>query len=99
MRNWLNMNPSRYVLKRGELASLRPGGRACRISCVAGRLWVTAGGRREDYLLAPGEGVTLTGRGTIVIEAVRTATMRLEMLTTARARSGAPFPVAGPLVP
>ncbi len=42
MRNLLEMNPSTLVLARGELASLRLRGRACRISCVAGRLWVTA---------------------------------------------------------
>ena len=85
MRNWLEMNPSTFVLARGALTSLRLGGRACRISCVAGRLWVTASGRPEDLVLAPGEKVTLTGHGRIVVEALRTATVRLETRAPGRA--------------
>jgi hypothetical protein len=86
MRNWFEVNPSTLVLARGELASLRLRGRACRISCVAGRLWVTASGRREDSVLAPGEEVTFTGTGKIVVEALRTATMRLEINAMLRER-------------
>jgi hypothetical protein len=78
MRNWLVKNASTMVLARGELATLPLSGRACRVSCVAGRLWVTANGRREDFVLTPGENVTSTGRGRIVVEALRTATVRLE---------------------
>jgi len=93
MRNWLEMNPSTLVLARGELASLRLRGRACRISWVAGRLWVTASGRREDSALAPGEEVTFTGRGRIVVEALQTATVRLEIQTAARVKARALFPL------
>jgi hypothetical protein len=91
MRSWPEMNPSTLVLARGELASLRLRGRAYRISCVTGRLWVTASGRREDSVLAPGEEVTFTGRGRIVVEALRMATVRLEVHTAARAKARAPF--------
>lgn len=93
MSNWLERNPSTLVLELGELASIRPKSKACRISCVTGRLWVTATGRRMDSLLAPGEEVTFTGRGRIVVEALRTATVRLEVLTTAHVRALAPFPL------
>ncbi len=93
MRNWLEMNPSTLVLARGELASLRLRGRSCSISCVTGRLWVTASGRREDSMLAPGEQVTFTGRGRIVVEALRTATVRLEIHTAARVKARALFPL------
>jgi len=93
MRNWLEMNPSTLVLARGELASLRLRGRACHISCLTGRLWVTASGRREDSVLAPGEEVTFTGRGRIVVEALRTATVRLEIHTAARVKARALFPL------
>jgi len=93
MRNWLEMNPSTLVLARGELASLRPRGRACRITCVTGRLWVTARGRREDSLLAPGEEVIFTGRGRVVVEALRTATVRLQVRMTARVKARALFPL------
>lgn len=93
MRNWLEMNPSTFVLARGELASLRLRGTPCRISCVAGRLWVTASGRREDSVLAPGEEVILTGRGRIVVEALRTATVRIEIHTATRVKARALFPL------
>lgn len=93
MRNWLEMNPSTLVLVRGKLASLRPMGRTCRISCVTGRLWVTASGRREDSLLVPGEEVTFTGRGRIVVEALRTATVHFETPRNARAKARALFPL------
>jgi len=84
MSNWHKMNPSTFVLARGELTSLRLRGRPCRISCRAGRLWVTASGRQEDSVLAPGEQVTFAGRGRIVVEALRTATVRLEIYASAR---------------
>jgi hypothetical protein len=92
MRNWLEMNPSTLVLARGELTLLRLRGRAGSISCVTGRLWVTASGRQEDSVLAPGEKVTFTGRGRIVVEALRTATARLEIHTVAPMKARAPFP-------
>ena len=78
MCNWFEKNTSTLVLARGELASLRLSGRACRISCVTGTLWVTASRRREDSVLAPGEEVTFTRRCRIVVEALRLATVRLE---------------------
>ena len=93
MRNWFEMNPSTMVLARRELASVRLRGRACRIVCMTGRLWVTASGRREDSVLAPGEQVTFTGRGRIVVEALRTATVRLEILTAARVEARGRFPL------
>ena len=93
MRKWLQMNPSKLVLARGELASLRLMGRSCRISCVTGRLWVTASGRWEDSVLAPGEEVTFTGRGKVVVEALRIATVRLEIQAAGRVKAGALFPM------
>ncbi len=93
MRNWLEMDSSTFVLARGKLATLRLAGKAGRISCVAGRLWVTATGRREDSLLSPSEEVTFTGRGRVVVEALRTATVRLEILAAARGPQGMPFPL------
>ena len=99
MSNWPRMSPSTFVLTRGELTTLRPGSRTCRISCVAGRLWVTASGRSEDSLLAPGEGIAVTGRGTVIVQALRTATVRLEIDLPARSGSRAAFPLPRPLVP
>jgi len=96
MFNWLEMNPSTLVLARGELATIRLRGRACRISCVAGRLWVTATGRPDDPVLAPGEMVTFSGRGKIVVQALRTTTLRVEAYMPAATRARAPSP-PGPL--
>ncbi len=87
------MNPSTFILARGELASLRLKGRPCRVSCVAGRLWVTASGRQEDSLLIAGNEVTFAGRGRIVVEALRTATVRLESFEAARVKTRALFPL------
>lgn len=84
MPNRLVMNPLTLVLARGELAVLRLGGRKCRISCLAGRAWVTVSNSHEDWLLAPGNEASFAGRGTIVVEALRTATVRLEIDATAR---------------
>jgi hypothetical protein len=89
MGNWLPMNPATLVLARGELASLLLRGRECHISCLAGRLWVTASGRPEDSVLAPGEQVGFRGRGRIVVEALRTATARIEIEPAARAKVSA----------
>ena len=77
MRTWLDMDPSTLVLARGELASIRLRGRTCRVSCVAGRLWVTESGHQEDSVLNPGEAAGFKGRGTIVVQALRTATVRI----------------------
>ena len=86
------MNQSTLVLARGELASLRLRSRACRISCVTGRLWVTISGRREDVVLAPGETAVFAGRGKVVVGALRTATLRLEIHASARVRMRSLFP-------
>ena len=94
MCNWLDMNPSTLVLARGELASLRLNGKACRISCVAGRLWVTASGHPEDSVLDPGEEMTFAGRGSIVVEALRTATARFEV-RAARVKTRVLLPLWG----
>jgi hypothetical protein len=77
MRLGFVTGPSTFVLSRGELASIRLEGRACRVSCVAGRLWVTSSGQRDDSVLTPGTMAGFKGRGTIVVQALRTATVRL----------------------
>ena len=87
MRDWIEMNRSTLVLGRGELASIRLRGRPCRVSCVTGRLWATATGRPEDFVLVPGEEASFTGRGRIVVEALRTAAVRLEVHAAARPKS------------
>ena len=96
MGNWLKMNPSTLVLARGELASFQPTDRICRVSCMAGRLWVTGSGTPEDFVLAPGEEVIFTGRGTVVVQALRRATVRLDVRRRAPAPVAEPFPGGRP---
>ncbi|HUI72240.1 MAG TPA: DUF2917 domain-containing protein [Spirochaetia bacterium] len=99
MRKSLAKNPSTLVLARRELVSFQLGGEAYRIACVAGRLWVTETGSWKDSVLVPGDEATYTGRGKIVVEALRTSTVRVEVQAptreTARALSAMGRPVTG----
>ena len=72
------------VLARGEVLSLRVR-RPLSVSCLAGQLWATMDGR-PDALLEPQSGASVAGRGLLVIEALRTATVTLECLRPARLR-------------
>ncbi len=42
----------------------------CRLECLAGRAWVTAGDGGRDFALAPGQRVVLADGGVIVVSAV-----------------------------
>ena len=72
-----------FVLQRDEVISIRARRRWYRVSCVAGRLWATIDEHHADTLLSAGESVTYRERGTIVIQALRTATVRIERLPQA----------------
>ncbi len=65
------------TLKMGEVISLRLSGRPFRVACVTGRLWVTVDGDVEDYMLLAGEERTFRAHGTAVIQALGTATVRV----------------------
>jgi hypothetical protein len=43
------------------------------LSCDAGVLWVTQTGDSADYILLPGDTVTMTHRGRVLVEAMRDA--------------------------
>ena len=66
------------ILEKGQVLSLRLSGRPFRVACVSGRLWATVDRSPTDYLLVPGEAHTFRGRGTVVIQALRTATAHIE---------------------
>ena len=66
------------TLEMGEVISLRLSGRPFSVACITGRLWATVDGDLEDYVLLPGEERTFQGRGTAVIEALGTATARVD---------------------
>ena len=88
-------HPSTFILARGELASRRLGSERWRVSAVAGRLWVTMSGRAEDWMLCAGDTLSFNGRGTIVVQALKTATVRLEEVALPRPAQGVPLPLAG----
>jgi hypothetical protein len=65
------------ILRQGEVLSLRLPGRPLRLACIAGRLWATTSRSAADHLLAPGEARTFRGRGILVVQALRIATLRI----------------------
>jgi hypothetical protein len=73
------------ILGQGEVLTLRLSGRPLRLACVAGRLWATTNRSAADHLLAPGEVRTFRGRGTVVVQALRIATARIELAPVTRA--------------
>jgi hypothetical protein len=79
------------VLAANEVISVRGRARPCRVTCVAGRLWVTVDGSREDYALEAGEEVTVRARGKVVVQALRTSTVRLESPRLARVAVDSPL--------
>lgn len=61
------------------------------MTCRTGRVWATSDRTRMDSLLLPTDSVTYRSRGTIVVQALRTATLRLEGEEVARVALGVPL--------
>jgi hypothetical protein len=80
-----------FVLERGEVLSIRVGRRPYRIACIAGRLWTTMDGSTVDLVLAAGESLAYQGRGKVVVQALRTATVRVESPSAARVFLSSPL--------
>lgn len=55
-------------LGTGKVVSL-PDGKDWTISCIAGRLWLTAEGHVQDVILAAGQSLTLRDAGHVIVEA------------------------------
>jgi hypothetical protein len=70
--------PAMLVLARGELLSVKVGRGGLALTCVTGRTWATSNRLSADVILLPGQSAAFTDRGTVVIEALRTATIRIE---------------------
>ena len=56
----------RYGFQRMDIA--RPGSTLC---CDTGILWVTQAGDYRDYVLLPGDQMTVTRRGKVLVQAMR----------------------------
>jgi Protein of unknown function (DUF2917) len=79
------------VMERGEVLSIRVGRRPYRIDCVAGRLWATMDGSTVDSVLLAGHHLVYRGTGRVVIQALRTATVRIECPIMARVVVSSPL--------
>jgi hypothetical protein len=80
-----------FVMERGEVLSIHAGRQPYRIGCVAGRLWATIDGSTVDNVLVPGQSLAYRGRGRVVIQALRTATVRIECPAATRVVLGSAF--------
>lgn len=58
----------RHAFQRMD--SVKPGST---LFCDTGVLWVTQAGDRQDYVLLPGQKMTVTKRGKVLVEAMRDA--------------------------
>ncbi len=67
-----------FVLQRNEVISIRVHRRPYRITCVAGRLWTTTDGSPADTILIGGETIAYCKKGKIVVQSLRTSTVRVE---------------------
>jgi len=80
-----------FVLQRNEVIAIRAHRRLYRVSCVAGRVWATIDGDAGDSVLGAGDSMTYRTGGRIVIQALHTATVRIECRSAARVVVGAPM--------
>jgi hypothetical protein len=64
-------------LERAGFCRLSGDRRGARIRCSRGSLWVTQPGDPLDYVLRAGDGLTVTRRGTILVQALSDAAVQL----------------------
>lgn len=57
-----------------RMSRIKPGST---LFCDNGVLWVTQAGDRQDYILHPGQAMTVSKRGKVLIEAMRDADFHL----------------------
>jgi len=76
------------ILARGEVLTVNARRGSLRITCVTGRVWATGSRSTEDLVLLPGDATLRVGKEKLVLEALRTAVVRLEYPQEARASLG-----------
>lgn len=65
------------MLRRGELWPIPNDLRGLAIECSEGILWVTQEGDRKDYVLETGQRFVVARRGSVVVEALTDARLRV----------------------
>ena len=79
----LSGDPLQADLARGQFLKL-VGAEGSRIVCLAGRLWVTEEGEREEFLLSSGCSLTLRHRGVAILSALRPSRVAIHAVNPAR---------------
>jgi hypothetical protein len=64
---------SKYHLHRHDYRRMHQVKPGATVYCDTGVLWVTQTGDREDYILLPGDKMTVNKRGKVLVEAMRDA--------------------------
>jgi Protein of unknown function (DUF2917) len=72
------MRSTTLMLSKGEVAAFESGRRPVNITCTTGLVWATGEGSRTDHLIEAGQSARFQRRGRIVIQALRSATVRVE---------------------
>ena len=83
--------PATLILARGEVLRLKARRGNLRVTCRTGTALVTTDRSREDSVLSTGQSVSYSDGGVVVVEALRTATLRLEFDLVLRVAVGAPL--------
>ena len=79
----LSGDPLQAELARGQFLKL-VGAEGSEIVCLAGRLWVTEEGEREDFLLNAGCRLTIRHRGIAILSALRPSRVAIHAVSPAR---------------
>lgn len=64
-------------LARKRLCRVPGGRRGPLVVCLKGVVWLTQAGDEQDYILGAGDWVTVRRRGTVLVEALRDAQVRI----------------------
>jgi hypothetical protein len=78
------------VLCQGEVLGIVLGRGRVPVTCRTGRIWATVARDPADRVLEPGETVTVRGPGKLVLQALRTSTVRVVALAEGTARAVMP---------
>ena len=71
-------HPATIVLSRREVLRVTAPRGGLRVACLTGRIWATTDRAAADTVLLPGQAVEYGSRERVVIEALRTAAVRVQ---------------------
>ncbi|HUI70845.1 MAG TPA: DUF2917 domain-containing protein [Spirochaetia bacterium] len=77
-------NTMTFALAKGQLVSFPIKKAPLTIACVSGRLWATIDGSALDYIVGQGENISLTRRGTVVVQALYPASFHVATAASAQ---------------